>query len=318
MRHQVHHADRVIRAVESGADAARSPLAASWRRSMEHYGLDPSNDKTPYLIETHELDRRREELGRLLALATPKLDQLFNLVAASGCGVLLTDAVGIVLDLRCTDADADTFRDWGLHPGADWSEAREGTNGIGTCLAEKRRVTIHRDDHFFARNTALSCMDAPIFGADGHILAALDVSSARVDETEGFNRLLSAAVSQSAQAIETCHFRSTFPNARIVMAGPDRADSTALLAVNEDDLVIGATRTARRMFGLEPTGPIKPRPTVDLFGRGDGPTGFEKAERATVMRALARADGNVSKAARLLGIGRATLYRQMRKLGIER
>lgn len=318
MRREAHHVEKVIRVVESGSDAARSPLAASWRRSMEHHGLDPANDKAPYLIECSELARRRDELGRLLAMATPKLDELFALVGASGCGVLLTDATGIVLDLRCADADAATFRNWGLHPGADWSEAHEGTNGIGTCLAEKRRITIHREDHFFARNTALSCMDAPIFGADGRILAALDVSSARVDETEGFNRLLSNTVSQYAQVIETCHFRSSFPNARIIMAGPDGIDATALLAVDGDDLVIGATRTARRMFGLEPTGQIKPRPTVDLFGRDGGPTGFEKAERAAVVRALVRADGNVSQAARTLGIGRATLYRQMHRLGIER
>lgn len=318
MRREAHHVEKVIRVVESGSDAARSPLAASWRRSMEHHGLDPANDKAPYLIECSELARRRDELGRLLAMATPKLDELFALVGASGCGVLLTDATGIVLDLRCTDADAATFRDWGLHPGADWSEAREGTNGIGTCLAERRRVTIHREDHFLARNTVLSCMDAPIFGTDGHVLAALDVSSARVDETEGFNRLLSAAVSHCAQTIENYHFRSTFPDARIVVADPDGADATALLAVDEDDLVIGATRAARRVFGLDPTGPVKPRPTVDLFGRRGGPTGFERAERAAVVRALVRANGNVSQAARVLGIGRATLYRQMRRLGIER
>jgi transcriptional regulator of acetoin/glycerol metabolism len=34
------------------------------------------------------------------------------------------------------------------------------------------------------------------------------------------------------------------------------------------------------------------------------------------MRALSRAQGNVSAAARALGIGRATLYRRMARLGI--
>ena len=38
--------------------------------------------------------------------------------------------------------------------------------------------------------------------------------------------------------------------------------------------------------------------------------------RAAVVRALARAEGNVSKAARTLGIGRATLYRRMTRLRI--
>ena len=141
MRHDEWHAVRVISVVDSKSKAATSPLAASWRRSMERYGLDPTSTGAPDLIEERELARRQDEMGQLREVAWPKVDQLFALVGASGCGVLLTDGAGIVLDRRCADGDADAFTDWGLHPGADWSEAREGTNGIGTCLAERRRVT---------------------------------------------------------------------------------------------------------------------------------------------------------------------------------
>ena len=80
--------------------------------------------------------------------------------------------------------------------------------------------------------------------------------------------------------------------------------------------MIGATRGARRAFGLSATGLINPVPATDLFGRSDGLRGFEKAEHAAVIRALTRTGGNVSQAARDLGIGRATLYRRMKRLGI--
>jgi transcriptional regulator of acetoin/glycerol metabolism len=159
-----------------------------------------------------------------MRVATARLDHLFGLVGASGCGVLLTDCDGVILDQRCKGSDLTAFREWGLWPGANWSEASEGTNGIGTCLTEKRTVTIHRDEHFFARNTGMSCMDAPVFGADGGIIAALDVSSARVDQTEGFNRLISAMVAQTARSIETDYFRATFPKSRIVVAHTDDSD----------------------------------------------------------------------------------------------
>jgi transcriptional regulator of acetoin/glycerol metabolism len=88
------------------------------------------------------------------------------------------------------------------------------------------------------------------------------------------------------------------------------------LAVDGDDIVVGATRAARKAFGLGQAAAIRPVPASDIFGREDGPRGFEKAERAAVIRALARADGNVSGAARALGIGRATLYRRMKRLGL--
>ncbi|WP_204314562.1 helix-turn-helix domain-containing protein, partial [Stenotrophomonas maltophilia] len=42
------------------------------------------------------------------------------------------------------------------------------------------------------------------------------------------------------------------------------------------------------------------------------------SERAFLRRALARADGNATKAAKELGIGRATLYRRMERVGLQR
>ncbi|WP_428928735.1 GAF domain-containing protein [Marinibacterium sp. SX1] len=311
------HVDRVVSTARSGSAAARSRLAASWHRSLIQHGLDPADRRSPNLHDEGTIRERRSALDQVMHVAAPKLDQLFGLIGQSGCGVLLTDAQGVVIDQRCAAADEDIFRSWGLWTGADWSEAAEGTNGIGTCLAEKRQVTIHRDEHFLARNIGMSCMDAPIYGPDGHVLAALDVSSARADQTEGFNRLIAAMVAQTARQIEIDTFRASFPRARILYADSDDSEAALLLAVDAHDIVVGATRAARKAFGLERQGPMSPRPASDIFGR-EGPTGFEKAERAALVRALTRAGGNASAAAKALGIGRATLYRRMARLGIDK
>ena len=122
-----------------------------------------------------------------------------------------------------------------------------------------------------------------------------------------------------ANQIEAAFFRASFPGARIISAQTGGNDDALLLvAVDRDDLAIGANRAARRAYGLEKEGKIRPRPASDLFGREDELTGFEKAERAAMIRALARAEGNVSAAARALGVGRATLYRRMQRLGIDK
>lgn len=316
MGSDARHVERVVEVTSHPGAAARSRLAASWRRSLDHHGLDPGQKKGVQRITEQALAERRGQSEAMMLVAAPKLDALFQLVGSSGCGVLLTDAEGVVLDLRTSKSDVSTFEAWGLAPGSDWSEASEGTNGIGTCIAEGRRVIIHRDEHFHARNTGMSCMDAPIFGPEGELIGALDVSSARADQTEAFNQLIAAMVAQTARQIETDNFRAAFPGARIIVANTDDSEAAMLLAVDQDDLVLGATRGARKAFGLNHAGPITSLPASDLFGREDGPTGFEKAERAAVNRALSRANGNVSAAARNLGIGRATLYRRMKRLGI--
>lgn len=316
MTPDTRHVERVVKIATHPSAAARSRLAASWRRSLDYHGLDPGQRDEVLRITDRELRERYEMAEKIRRIAMPKLDSLFQLVGSSGCGVLLTDAEGVVLDLRVSDGDRTVFEAWGLTPGSNWSEASEGTNGIGTCIAENRRVIIHRDEHFHARNIGMSCIDAPVFGPDGELIGALDVSSARADQTEAINRLIASQVAQTARQIEVDCFRAAFPGARIVVADDDDSGSAMLLAVDGDDLVLGATRGARIAFDLGTAGPIRPIPASDLFGREDGPKGFEKAERAAVIRALSRAGGNVSGAARALGVGRATLYRRMKRLGI--
>ena len=307
------HADMVAEQSQSGS--AASALVTSWRRSMVKYGLDPAEVRLPGRLSDHALNERRAAMDLLIHVAGPPLDQLYELVGLSGCNVLLTDSEGVVRAQRARASDAAQFREWGLAEGFDWSEAAQGTNGIGTCLAEGRALTISRDEHFHTRNTGMTCMDAPIWGPDGRLIAALDVSATRSDGT-AHTRLIEAQVVQAATAIEAMLFRASFPKARIVIAAEERG-AAALIAVDHDDLTIGATRAARRVLGLPREGDIRPRPAVDLLQRDDSLRGFDKGERAAIVRALARSEGNVSEAAKALGIGRATLYRRMARLGLD-
>ncbi len=320
MNSDTHHCDRVHETVDSGSAAAKSRVAASWRRSSVLHGLDPSSQRVSAAEEATSVRQRLERLGRFVDIAQPNLDRLFSLVGKSGCGVVLTDCDGVVLDHRYAPADVSSFESWGLRLGSDWSEAREGTNGIGTCLVEAAAVTIHRDEHFMAKNIAMSCIDAPIFGANGELVAALDVSSARADHTEAINDLISAMVLETARRIEVENFRAAHGGARIIFGEQHSKDAegAVLLAVDADDIVIGATRKARKVFGLSQTGAFDPFPAADILGADGDCRGFEKAERAAVVRALTREKGNVSRAALALGISRATLYRHMRRLGLEK
>lgn len=315
MINRSRHIEHVFETAMDANAAARSRLAASWRRSLDHYGLDPGQHDRVRQITKVELDERREMVEEVRRIATPKLDSLYQLVGSSGCGVLLTDRDGVVLDIRVSDADRPVFDTWGLAIGADWSEASEGTNGIGTCIAENRQLIVHRNQHFRAKNTGMSCIDAPVFGPEGTLIGAVDVSSARADQTEVINNLIAAQVAQTARQIEVDCFRAAYADARIIVANDD-TDMVMLLAVDRDDLIVGATRGARKAFGLGVSGPVRTFPASDLFGKTEGPSGFEKAERTAVIRALTRADGNVSQAARALGVGRATLYRRMKRLRI--
>ena len=310
------HADHVLKVI-AGNDAASSALAASWRRSGALYALDPASRRPPQRLPEPETARSRERMGSLLTATQGSIDRLFLAVGGVGCSVVVADLSGVIVDRRGAPCDDRFFDGSGLWNGAVWSEKYEGTNGIGTCLVEQRAVTIDRDQHFFTRNSDLFCTTAPIFDEHGELAAALDVSSCRGDLTEGFARLISSAVADAARFIEAENFRLAFPDARILLAPSGDRYGSSLLAVDRDDLVIGATRAARIGLGVNAAALARPTPATDLIGRAKAENDdMDAAERAVLQRALARSSGNVSKAAKDLNLSRATLHRKMNQLGL--
>ncbi|WP_246567250.1 GAF domain-containing protein [Gemmobacter fulva] len=305
---RAHHV--AVEAALAAGEAARSAIVASWNRSVRVHGLDPALRRPSERLTQSEFAEVTEAMAPVLHAARPSLDRLFQVVGGLGACVILADRHGVPVDRRGHPSEDLDFAGFGLWTGTRWSEAEAGTNGIGTCLAEGRAVTICRDQHFLSANIGLTCMSAPLHDADGRLVAVLDVSSAKPDLSEAVAGLISHAVLEAARRIEADLFRAAFPEARLLLApGLDRG-AGALLAVDAEELVIGATRAARAHFGLKGDLTRRPVPAADLLGVASANT-LEAGERAVMARALARVGGNVSAAARDLGISRATFHRKL-------
>ncbi|WP_027488300.1 helix-turn-helix domain-containing protein [Allorhizobium undicola] len=311
------HSDKVYSVALEGSRAASSPIAASWRRCLDLHHLTPDERRQPQTLEEAEFKRARERGAHLLSASTEEIDRLFATVGRSGCCLVLADMHGVVLERRGVAGDDKDFHRLGLWQQAVWSEASAGTNGIGTALADERAVTVHREQHFLSANIALSCATAPIRDHLGQVTAALDISTCRNDVSELTLSMLSQAVRDAALRVETNLFRLAFPKARIVMLSHAGSPS-ALLAVDRDDLILGATRTARQILHIDDQAIARGLPAADALeeqGRVEGEDLLD-AERAALRRVLSRTGGNVSQAAQVLGISRATLHRKMKRLDL--
>ncbi|MGG6892914.1 MULTISPECIES: helix-turn-helix domain-containing protein [Rhizobium] len=310
------HADQVYASAKSAA--ASSSVAASWRRCMVMHRLAPEEKRLPMRLTAQEFAAAAERSGRLIAEASNELDRLFLAVGKAGCCLLLTDREGIALDRRGAAGDDKEFHDLGLWTSSVWTEASIGTNGIGTALADERAVAIFRDQHFLCANIDLSCTTAPIRDHRGQLAGALDISTCRDDVNDATLAILSQTVRDAALRIELNLFRSAFAGARFVMVPTDIASTSALLAVDRNDLVLGATRAARLALKLDDYRIAAGIPAADVLREQQGEAGEDllEAERAALLRALSRANGNVSQAATALGMSRSTLHRKMKRLNL--
>jgi transcriptional regulator of acetoin/glycerol metabolism len=247
------HVPSVTWAIEGPGDRELDEVSASWRRSAERHHIDPQSTAAPQILTADELRERREPIESVVLAAQPELDRLYAIVRQPGYVVLLCDPTGIAVDHRASDERSAQLRYWGIWSGAVWSEEAEGTNGIGTCIAERRPITVHQTQHFRARHISLSCSGSPVFGPEGELAAAIDASSIDPSVSAHSHALTLPLVAAAARAHEERLFRERFARAWIIALAPLSDEQLApLLAIDRDYRILGADRCARAQFGITP------------------------------------------------------------------
>src|SRR3982074_2874486 len=291
------HAEHVY----SVAEGAAPPLGIqavsnSWQRSAKKHGLDPLDSKAPRILTSAELNHLREPLDKLISSAQEELDELYEVVREAGYTVLLCDSSGVAVAHRGENALASQFQYWGTWLGGVWSEEVEGTNGIGTVIAQARHVTVHRSQHFRSRHINLSCSGAPVFGVDGRLIAVLDVSAIDPERSEQAHALTGPLTVRSARAIEERFFRERFRREWIIaVAPPDGGAPGMLLAIDGNQRIVGANRVARRSLLLDDRGLRTGVSLWTIFERDPGL--FRRKERAELGTRLLLAGSNDSRRA---------------------
>jgi transcriptional regulator of acetoin/glycerol metabolism/AraC-like DNA-binding protein len=248
----VSHDERIELVADGASEILQpEPIDDSWRRCLRDFRVDPKSSSVPHLLTERELRISREPLHSFLVQAQEEIDRLYAIVRPQSYVVLLCNSDGVAIHHRGDESKEHEFKQWGIWLGGVWSEQVEGTNGIGTCITDRRPVLVHCAEHFRSRHTRLSCAGAPIFDPQGGLLAVLDVSKLHQQSDDQSFPLLLQTVIVSARAIEERIFREHFQHCWILAAAPsDDLESSLLLAIDDQQAVIGADQAARRFLGL--------------------------------------------------------------------
>lgn len=249
------HVARVL-SVADGATTADDPrIANSWRRCLVDHKLDPARRGPPLTLTQSELRHCAEPIDALIRTATPELEDLYRVVREAGYCVNLADTNATILLSRLPEGEAATIlRQWKVYTGSRFSETVEGTNGLGTALAEQRPILVHRDEHFREQWSIFSCAVVPLFDHTGRLKGAVNITSCRADLDRPAHQMALAVTAQAVRRIEEAIFRAHFRDAWIAVLPAANADSVQLVAFDDDQRVLGASRAARRAFELSDSG----------------------------------------------------------------
>jgi sigma-54 dependent transcriptional regulator, acetoin dehydrogenase operon transcriptional activator AcoR len=282
------HADRVLRAANAvGAAVQLAPeVDVSWRRCLNEFKLDPGRDYEPSVLGHARIEDRKARHEELVHIARAEMDSLYEQIAGSGYALLLADTDGVILCEKIDPVQKSSFVRAGLMVGADWSERREGTNGIGTCAREAHPITIHQADHFRSRHTGLSCSAAPIRDPGGRVIAVLDASCVNAPGTRASQMHTVALVETSARLIEKCLFLTRHRGDRLLRFHyrPEFVDllHDGAIAVAADGTVVASDAMGLKLLGASDRSEIVGRPITDIFDldRGELDGGPPTARRS--------------------------------------
>ncbi|MDE2371534.1 MAG: sigma-54-dependent Fis family transcriptional regulator [Burkholderiales bacterium] len=235
----------------SAVDGERADwLKRCWVRSVQTHKLDPARASRRHVHTAAEVRDAAARIDVLRHIAQPHVAELHRRVRVANYCVVMTDADGLTLDLQVHGEFDAILKGAGVRVGTVWSEAHEGTCGIGTAIAEARPTLVHKAEHFRVNNIGLSCSAAPIFDLEDRVVAVLDASALYSPHRRDSHAIVYGMVVESALAIENAYATQRLRDHWRVHLSR-RADHRStprdwLLAFDAAGMVVGANRAARK------------------------------------------------------------------------
>jgi len=224
-----------------GATAGLRPtIVESWRRSLAT-GLDPTDVLAPIEVDESEVLERWFEhpLGSLADVLT---EQLRKLAEESRSIAVVTDASGLVLYRVGDERLKERAVEQNLVEGAQYSEAADGTNGIGTALAADHAFQVFAFEHFNERHHEWVCSGAPVHDpVSGRVVALVDLSGLwKTAHPRSLELVTAAATSIERRLLEVRRDQ----DARLRRRYGDLATRSSELLVSRDGYVLAGAEQA--------------------------------------------------------------------------
>ncbi|MGY4494444.1 transcriptional regulator of acetoin/glycerol metabolism [Pseudomonas sp. TE3610] len=320
-------------------------LLQSWQRSHAH-GI--RCDDRRLLAANYPLYVIDDADRQLSTVAGEEIDAIWDSFGGENWAVYCTNAQGLITRVR--HGSNPLAHAFALHVGRRLQESDLGTTAPACAIAQGHAVTLVGAEHYLDEFGDFFCCAVPLWGPLGTLVGVLNITGSEAFKSRLVERkLMSAAVKIENRLFLEAHQRHTVFK---IHYDADFIDThlAGLIAINTAGDLLSATRNAREM--LDDLDPFARRCNVrELFQQdlavvtgyclksslNNGIVFYTKvcgehaatalAGNASVhdggsLQALSQVHmretlrsvgGNISKAAKLLGVSRNTLYRALGK-----
>lgn len=231
--------------VTQSAVSGLANIESSWKRCRERYHFD--RDAKPRLssLTDQEVAEHAEPFDPSIETIKNELEFVQSTLRGSNFCTSFSNMAGIILRYQ---GESENDEDLKLErPGTVWAEGAVGTNGVGTCIVERRPVMVLGKHHYFRAYSSISCIAVPVMSADAEMIGVLNIATADPRVTSETFNLAAGLIMSTAERLSNQLFLNHFMANSIVKirgSGP-----TILLALDGDQRIVGANRQARHTFG---------------------------------------------------------------------
>ncbi len=192
---------RHVRGEAAMLGRVRQSITESWQRSFLA-GLDPYTHHAQRITDD-ELAARRMRHRDFLRAAGHAWEMLSESLLTTGSVFVLACPAGIMLEVKGNDELLASAERNAVGPGYDWSEARAGTNAIGTALATGVSTVVRTDEHYCVSAKIWDCAAGLVRDpVDGAVLGVVDITSL---EDLSDKHTMALAITACRQIEQTLH-----------------------------------------------------------------------------------------------------------------
>ncbi|WP_073008193.1 sigma-54-dependent Fis family transcriptional regulator [Clostridium amylolyticum] len=140
------------------------------------YGIEKERVTPKKILEGSEVSTALRKSKKLMDIAAPFMQMLYNLLQDSGFILLLTDKDGCILNIIGDNSIVEAAKALNMIIGAYMDEGSIGTNAMGTAIKEDSPIQISAKEHFITAYHRWTCSAAPIHDTEGNIIGTLNLT----------------------------------------------------------------------------------------------------------------------------------------------